>query len=447
MIDIDAMQEQIRAANPVRDLDQLDSDELARFVALTARPPSGKVVETQPSPSHGSWRRGPVVAIASAAVALGAVAFAVALVGSLGSDGTRAEIAPAATGEASTTLRVPNPALYTKRLVPYPAEIPPPMSTAIGDLEFEVLQFESPAYGLWQVVTTEHGLVSVANERLYWSTDYYNWESAQVNGDTITIVDDDVVVHGGRGEAMRYAWDGTGWVEDAVIRAADIEQFAFGATGAVARNGDQFFYSTDGVNFSPAEQQPSRVLDRGWCPEGWGPFMTEPLLLATDAGYVALVPTATAWWSDEEAVCESVLWFSADGSEWDLVSAESPFGERSAVYRVAERDGRFVAAGGAYLAPAVIWVSDDGMTWERFDIDIQTIDGLFAGELGWVITGAESNYEHQVIMFSADGISWDVPHARPEILMTGYLPPQIAVGDNVIFGIGGPEVLIARLQD
>ena len=50
---------------------------------------------------------------------------------------------------------------------------------------------------------------------------------------------------------------------------------------------------------------------------------------------------------------------------------------------------------------------------------------------------------------STDGISWDGPYERPETLGTGYLPPYVAVGNDVIFGIGGGhfDVLIARLQE
>ena len=70
MIDVDAMQERIRMVNPVPDLEQLDSDGLTRLVGLAAHP-SPDVLEDEPRQRQTGRRRGPVIAIATAAVALG----------------------------------------------------------------------------------------------------------------------------------------------------------------------------------------------------------------------------------------------------------------------------------------------------------------------------------------------------------------------------------------
>lgn len=49
----------------------------------------------------------------------------------------------------------------------------------------------------------------------------------------------------------------------------------------------------------------------------------------------------------------------------------------------------------------------------------------------------------------ADGRTWDGPYERPKAINTGYMPPQMAVGDDVIFGIAGSgnDALLARLLD
>lgn len=107
-----------------------------------------------------------------------------------------------------------------------------------------------------------------------------------------------------------------------------------------------------------------------------GAIATRPegdAVLATDAGFVALT---SAWHPDGE-ICEPLLWFSADGNTWDLVSPDSPFGEMAVVqvddlWGIAERDGRFVAIGrvggqGQVEEQAAIWVSDDGLIWQRFE--------------------------------------------------------------------------------
>ena len=69
-----------------------------------------------------------------------------------------------------------------------------------------------------------------------------------------------------------------------------------------------------------------------------------------------------------------------------------------------------------------------------------------------MITGVDSrdaSYEdvRQVMFFSADGITWDGPHDRPDGLTSGYLPPQLAVGPDAFFGIGGTaaEAVVGRL--
>ena len=118
-----------------------------------------------------------------------------------------------------------------------------------------------------------------------------------------------------------------------------------------------------------------------------------------------------------------------------------------------ERDGRFVAAGAKQGEAAVMWVSDDGLSWELIEVRLTNIDGIAAGDMGWIITGWSWRYDYQVMMFSADGITWDGPYECPRTLTSGYLPAQMAVGDDVIFGISGgvdisgsPGALVARLQ-
>lgn len=454
MIDVDSMKSYVRAANPVPDPEDLDPDELARFVAMAEVVSSTSTfVEAEPVRRQPTRRRGPAVAVATAAVVLGAVALAVVLAGPFGEGSTvGGEPSPTTTGQPDVTSAFRNPALFTKRLVPTQAPNPDPISTVIGDLEFEMLEFESGAYGLYRVAWTPHGLVAAENDRLYWSTDYYTWQSLRpsVPADSVAVVDDDIVVHG-PGGTVRYGWGGAGWIETGTLDVSGVDRLVFGPSGVVAVAGDSLWYSTDGVQFSRAEQAPSPDLlaasSEGWCPDIFGPLDPGSQVLATETGYVALTATSASWFN-QHPICEPVLWISADGNEWDLVSDESPFGESAAVYEVAEREGQFVAVGAIRGATAVAWVSDDGLAWEQIDFDLQFIDSVAGGELGWVITGA-SAVDEQLIFFSADGRTWDGPYERPEAINTGYMPPQIAVGDDVIFGIGGSgnDALLARLQD
>ena len=288
MIGVDEMQDYIRAANPVPSTERLDPDELAGFVANAQPSQQTSDAVYAELPPRLSTRRGSVLAVATAAVALGLVAIAVVLTEPFGSAGvSNDEPSRVASPAAQPASSVPDPALHTQRLIPVAEENPPPLATAIGDIEFEVLEFESPEHALWEVAWVGHSLVSIADGRLYWSTDYYNWESlGPVDGDEITVAGAGLIVHGGPGNPTRYSWVGDIWVESGLVLAGDVGQFAFGLTGAAALEGDTFLYSSDGVIFNPAEQAPrslSEEVEQGGCPEGWGPALTEPLA-ATQTG-------------------------------------------------------------------------------------------------------------------------------------------------------------------
>ena len=454
MIDVDLMQDFIRDANPVPEPNQLDPAELARFVAMAEEPARTDTIEMKVVGRHLERRRGWRVAFATAGVALGLVAIAIVVAGPFSGGQVTDEVQPpAATSQPGTTTAVSNPAPLEKRLIPHPFENPfLPVSTAIGDLEFELLDYESSAYPLYRVSWTPHGLVAIESDRLYWSTDYYNWQSVDtsVPADSVTVVGEDIVVHGSGG-TVRYGWDGAKWIALGALEINGVERLAFGQDGAVALVGTRLWYSTDGLHFNRAEEGPasrsSTDAERGYCPNGFGPLDSGRPVLATEAGYV----TFTSKWPGmmgQHPMCEPIVWFSADGHGWELMSEESPFGESAAVYEIAERDGRFVAVGATRGASAVAWVSDDGLAWEPTIFDLDFVDGIAGGDLGWVLTGANA-IDEQLMYFSADGYNWDGPYERPVTLNTGYLPPQITVGDDVIFGIGGSrmDVLLVRLQD
>ena len=465
MIDFDLMQDRIRSANPVPDPDQLDAEEFTWLVERAGTPPhaadsiEGRLVARRPQ-----RKRGPLVAIATAGVALGLVAVAIVAARSFDGDQVADDVqppavtsppatstAPRTSAPPTTSTAAPSPVLFTDRLVPTQGPDPSPISTTIGALEFEMLEFESLAHGLYRIEWTPHGLVGAKNDRLYWTTDYYNWHSVgtSVPADSVTVIDQSVVVHG-NGGTVRYEWNGTEWIEEATLDISDVERLTFGPDGAVALVGNRLLFSTDGLHFERAEEglvaRSSLPAERGSCPSGFGPLGSGRPVLATEAGYV----TFTSKWpgmAGQHPMCEPITWFSPDGDRWVLISEESPFGESAAVYEIEERDGRFVAVGATDEASAVAWVSNDGVAWEPIEFALDFIDGIAGGGLGWVLTGANAADE-QLIFFSTDGFTWDGPYERPEALNTGYLPPQLTVGDDVIFGIGGRDydALLARLQ-
>ena len=315
---------------------------------------------------------------------------------------------------------------------------------------------------------TTHGPVAVpmAEGRFHWSTDNVTWSgtTTSVEPRRLTRAGDDVVVFDGG--AVRYAWDGAGWVEAARLDVQDAYRMAFGPRGAVAAEGSgtgvTYSFAPDSEHFTKARSGPSKGpltgTDSRCRSLGSGPWDTPGPLLATSTGFVALTASNPEKWN-ELSTCSPVVWTSPEGDVWTLVSPESPFGAGSTVGYVAERDGRFVATGTS--APrssnpnpvAAVWTSRDGMTWQPSDLDVGSAQGLTvsSGALGWVVTGATVGTQAltDLMWTSPDGVVWDGPHPLPTGFGTGWLPLHLAIGTDSIFGIGGRSQIpvVARIVD
>lgn len=425
-----------------------DREEPITPIGATARP-------VVPTPHRRLWR-GPLVAVGTAAIILSAALGVAAVAGWFG---TAAEVAD--TGTTTTVAPTTTTPPFTEALPsavitlsPAPDVDPVRVSTVLGDLKFTTLQFPTDDALASLVVTpsslvaTPYGLVAIDDHVLRWSTDGLIWEGVPVTVSGKLIVEGaDVLVLGDIG-SVRYGWDGRAWAEKARLDLPGA-QIVFGPRGAVALRGSAIYYSTDGVHFSEAESGPSRNVfvaaenvpeedrDFGDCRATFGATVSQiRAVLATDAGFVALTSAS----HPGDLVCAPLLWFSADGNTWDLVSPDSPFGQMAIVYAddfrgIAEHNGRFVASGrvggqGLTEELATLWVSDDGLAWQQVDVDIDDAFEVAVGGLGWImLTGDE-------MWFSADGLAWDGPHDQPDGLGTGWFTPQLAVGSDTIFGVG-----------
>jgi hypothetical protein len=482
MIDIDAMQERIRAANPVPDLEQLDSAELARFVAsaqpehlqdVGQRSATADVLELESGPARrlrrpvAISRRGPAVAVAIAAVVLLIVGAAALLLGS----GDRDTTPPATTPPSVTTTLSTQSTTEAKVFAPQGFRME--LSTVVGALEFARLGSLSRSAG-WIYIpeATPYGLVALDDDTLWWSTDYLTWESVHVpyRANRVSVVGNDLVVHGDQ-VAARWVWNGEAWFEEGWLDIVGAQLVTSGPAGIVVATYDKVLYSSDGQQFTEAANPPTTeaLALAGEPRERWGgmaggcdegiynlDFEDSEIgsILAAPGGFVALTAAHPLDWG-EPKICEPIPWFSGDGDNWVQVATESPFGEDAAILpKVTERNGRFVAVGSPDGERAAIWVSDDGLGWDRIDLEIAVIDAVAAGELGWMITGvvsldSDTDYARQVMFFSVDGITWDGPYDRPDGLTSGYIPSQLAVGPDAFFGIGGTasEPVLGRLQE
>jgi hypothetical protein len=380
--------------------------------------------------------------------------------GVVGFDGTESTTLAVDPAVLPLATRLPALDLLASDLLASETEATTRIETALGDVTFTTYRFP-PGQGFVHPAPTAFGVVAHDEDVLHWSQDLLRWERISVGFwiDGVQVSGDDLLVFGD--ELARFGWDGTGWTELARFELpGDVSELVVGDRGMVAVEETTILFSTDGQGFTGASQPPTQgglpAGGSGGCQTQGGTGYTVAQLgplLATDDGFVVLTPAAADDWT-EQPWCEPLLWRSGDGDVWELVSDDSPFGAGAAVAAVAADDERFVAIGSVPAeddpltrdregapddggAAGVVWVSEDGLSWERVDLAIDYAATVDAGEFGWVITGdVGGDFIEQELWVSADGEDWDGPHPLPDALRTGYIAPNIAVGADVIFGVG-----------
>jgi hypothetical protein len=320
-----------------------------------------------------------------------------------------------------------------------------PLSTSIGTIEFTTWRLPHSAGDIGWFTATTHGVVGVQfpDRQLVWSDDGITWSAVPVSvwPQRLATYGDDLIVYGDGG-VVRLTWDGTQWAEREHLGIDGADQLAVGPGGIVAIRGGQVFYSTDGTEFHEAEQPPNRdaihdVTGPGCEDLGRGGRLGVWPLVATDDGFIALTPRRVIDWN-RAPVCGPVVWFSTDGNMWGPASEESPFGPSAYVTDIAGRDGRLVAVGGAGQLEGAVWASDDGLSWERVDVQFTNAEKLAAGARGWILLAIEPGMPNGEMWFSTDGTAWDGPYEQPE----GWRPDwfvDAAVLDDRIVGRGGGE--------
>ncbi len=339
-----------------------------------------------------------------------------------------------------------------------PSSGPTITPSAFGTISWRV--YEATSYSWWALAGTPYGPVTLDGTGLHWLTSTGTWEGTTLpfEGWRVTAAGDDVIVHG-QG-AVRLSWDGSRWVVGDTLempQSSDgIQQVVFGPRGAVTTRGTTVLWSADGLSFEPAERGPDKAslvasgsdsrgaacgsavgLSGAWLGTKIGP------VLATDDGFVAFTPALPTSW-DKEPLCEPVPWFSADSQTWSLATAESPFGAGASLQGIATWNGRHVAVGGVSGANAV-WVSEDGLTWQRLEPDAAASDfgpspgdylvTVSAAESGWMIVRSDG-----AAWTSRDGRTWEPLRGWPGIRLVGYTwgdqPQSVAFGGGTVAASG-----------
>jgi hypothetical protein len=311
-----------------------------------------------------------------------------------------------------------------------------PTSSAVGSVdagpfgEIHWQTYNAPiGHEIYGGIDTPHGFVSSGASGASTSLDGVNWTNFEppLNARNFAVSGDDLYALGAG--AVRLSWTGTTWQAADMLQINGLESgrliahMAFGDGATVMTDGSQIFFSTNGTTFNPALRGPDPVGE-----ENIGP------VFSTGSGFVAYTCGPRDFWGE----CGPIIWISNDGSSWDLVSTESPFGSNTWVLDIAERDGRFVAIvrmqARNVWGDETLWASEDGLTWNQ--VPPEHIDGstteetpvsIGAGEAGWVVLYNGSD----ALSYSLDGLSWVTPDGPPRIGW-GYFAPALVVGKDRI---------------
>jgi hypothetical protein len=294
------------------------------------------------------------------------------------------------------------------------------LTTSIGELEFTTWVHPDGDEPPGPMAATAHGVIGGMGPdgAMAWSVDGITWTEIPFAtdgwSDRSATDSDDLVVWSVDDGVVRARWDGSAWVDAEFHHDPRLDgatDTLVGPRGIVVIRDE--IYHWDGTGFAATAQPPDLSLHPGsstGCAArdglGWSAIPQLGPMVATDDGFVALTARFEDDWH-RFPVCEPIVWFSTDGDEWVTLTDESPFGE-GAVVRDLEVVGGAIVAAGEMPGSSAVWVSDDGATWDRADLDGDGILEVAGSDRGWIAAGRGNT-----IWFSPDGRVWDGPYERP----------------------------------
>lgn len=262
------------------------------------------------------------------------------------------------------------------------------------------------------------------------SSDGETWTPAPVSMFPFGVIvhEGELVAFRGR-SAVRLAWTGSEWREKAAVELPGYERTGYlsgrpglvvGPAGMLAQTVDgEVFWSGDGRTFEQTIEEGVwgdilGSLPNRWCsPPSAGSLDPAPIV-ASGGGFIAMVPGREDDPYGRWPVCEPVVWASRDGRAWSPVTDGTPFGAGAYVYDAAWGGGRFVASGGTGAGRPIVWVSDDGVTWDRIELtssDAVELVNVDAGGAGWILLGDVAGQSSSVGWASSDTVCW---HRLPD---------------------------------
>ncbi len=461
MMRADEALERVRSANPLPDVEHVDTDEIALFLShfeerrssMTMTDTRGTSFEPLPGPRR-NWR--PVLVIGLAMMLVLALVGGVVLV--IGGGEEPEVTLPPATDGVATTQVPPTTGEPATRVSP----VAPPLvlelswtrtDFAPGEAHPGVGVHGDPGWVAFQLEPSTPGFMGASHP--LFSIDGVTWQ--ELVADPIVFPEgvcvSDPVHADGRYLALLEACSGESFTGGRVATSADGRTWtrlpgdvggsiAYGAPGFVALNGNWDEEAEDwiSVQLSPdAEQWTELPHDEAtFGSAGW---IDVRGIVFGDAGYVAF--GADDLGGDGQI---GVVWHSSDGLAWTRVpNTDDIFGGPAGpstwieTESLAYTNGTYVLVGGGGATPS-IWVSTDGLAWTL----LPNADGVFGtadetlgmyevagGDEGFVVIGAA--YEERPVFEGSDQLSWH-PVAPAAWTSPDGLSWTRVAGDEDLFG-------------
>ncbi len=323
---------------------------------------------------------------------------------------------------------------------------------------------------LESLVATESGFAFLANPapaqsgtRLWFSADGTDWSSTLVQASLFGLVPDGDGLVGFGGRSATYLsqpeWAPTrstslpGWITTGY--GSGRSGLAVGAGGIVVQTlARDIFMSTEGSIFESVDElllPAAQSLPEGECrpPNAGSPDLLP--LVATDNGFVTLIPTKNDLPYDTWPVCEPRAWMTDAVGTWTPVTDANPFGPGAFVYDLSWHDGRLVAVGGVDPNSPVVWESTDAAVWQaaplatplpEVEYELRNVE---SGPAGWIVLGSAAEPRRSLGWVSTDASCW---HPVPEAVsgrMAAVGSDRIVVADRIgqqtVLWVGVPTAL------
>jgi hypothetical protein len=170
-----------------------------------------------------------------------------------------------------------------------------------------------------------------------------------------------------------------------------------------AENSNKVWSSTDGAEWTLETDNP------GWCPR-----VSASFVVFRDRMW--LLAGTENFYDHSDAMVKNDVWSSADGKEWELVTANAGWSKRAHAQAVVFDDKIWIMGGGLWhpqhVAVNDVWCSEDGVNWTQVTEAAPWAPRLwfscivYRGRL-WVIGGwSREHGNFGDVWYSRDGVNW-----------------------------------------